>query len=173
MIKNTSSNGTCSADMEGNRHLQRFKNLLQGRTKPRKARSENLTHQVPPPYYSVCCHSSRIKRSEQLTLVRWGNSADLLEKGSRWYADVISLRKFNTEDEILKTYFPCFCASLYYVPPPEPSSGPPSGPAPPGTGYLPAARWSPLDDSAGRPPRCPLPLPAPTLRRPPRPPQSR
>ena len=86
--------------------------VIQDRPKPRKAGFENFTHQVPPPYYSVCCHSSWIKRSEQLTLVRWCSCADLLKKGSCWYADVISLRKLNMEDDILKTYLPWFCATL-------------------------------------------------------------
>ena len=56
---------------------------VQGRPKPRKAGFENVTHQVTPPYYSVPCHSSWIKRSEQLTLVRWGSCADLLKQDGK------------------------------------------------------------------------------------------
>ena len=53
---------------------------VQGRPKPWRAGFENVTHQVPPPYYSVCCHSSWITRSKQLALVRWGSCADVLKK---------------------------------------------------------------------------------------------
>ena len=54
-----------------------------------------------------------MKKSEQLTLVRWGSWADLSKKGGCWYAVVNSLRTLNIVDEILKTYFLRFCATLY------------------------------------------------------------
>ena len=85
---------------------------LQFCTKPQKADFESRTHQVPPPNYSFCCHSSWVKRSEQLTLVRWVSCADLLKKGSCRYAVEILSRKLNAVVEILKTYFPGFCATL-------------------------------------------------------------
>ena len=58
----------------------KYNRLVQGCPKPCKTGFENVTHQVPPPHYSVCRHSSWIKRSEQLSLVRWGSCADLLKK---------------------------------------------------------------------------------------------
>ena len=57
-------------------------------------------------------------RSEQHTFVRWVSCADLLKKGSCWYAVEISLRKLNLVDEILKTYLGKFSLTLYtqYLP---------------------------------------------------------
>ena len=57
-------------------------------------------------------HGSWVKRSEQLTLVRWVSCADLLKKGSCWYAAVILFWKLNIMNEILKTYLLWFCATL-------------------------------------------------------------
>ena len=51
-----------------------------------------------------------------MTLLRWGSCVDLLKKGSCWYAVVISLKQLNMVDEILKTYLPWFCATLYVFP---------------------------------------------------------
>ena len=45
---------------------------------------------------------------------RRGSCADLVKKGSCWYADAISSRKLNIVCEILKTCLLWFCATLYY-----------------------------------------------------------
>ena len=46
-------------------------------------------------------------------MIGWVSCADLLKKESCQYAVEISSRKLNVVDEILKTYFPLFCATLY------------------------------------------------------------
>ena len=46
-------------------------------------------------------------------MVRWVSCADLLKKGSCWYAVEISLRLLNLEDEILKTFLGTFRLTLY------------------------------------------------------------
>ena len=83
---------------------------LQCRTKPRKAGFETHKHQVPPSYYSVCCHWDL----SNLTLV--GGAAVQIswkrEAAGMLFAVVISIRKLNIVDEILKTHFPWFLAIL-------------------------------------------------------------